>query len=390
MTRMNDTLNESPSELGDFASLANHTEYSNYFRQLARVCGHLVDCYQDRECSNRWEGSIIRQLALRLLNTVRALEMKYLFSDQASRPLMVDVTESGFPNHIELSEMETDLRNKSAQLRDLPGLAALKQALAEELLRGNAEPIDILRQLSLRTYYDSLHEDSLFLPFNQGRLQVAPSPLVSGKIERGTHRIAFSCFDFASNCPYITFMTFNSENGSIDESSPEFAKLLNVLQQEGSRAPDIGILAMSIDDALEDIHPKFLKRLRIGPLYSRVILQNRTANPADFREPYLQELLRGSNRDDDFVLLLTEEVIFSKRQEVTKSLFSPIGRSREVFAITESDPECARRRASAVQHYYLMSHDLLQQVQPVKAMNLRDFAQAKKLAIDAMGEIHGL
>ncbi|MFN8390686.1 MAG: hypothetical protein U0136_10385 [Bdellovibrionota bacterium] len=389
---MTDIQEQLTTNLGDFASLADAAEYSAYFRQLARVCEYLVNCYQDTLTQNHWEGVVIRQLASRLLNTVRSLELKYYSIEQGTRPLLIDVTESGFPNHIELSALEADIGNKMSQLRDLAGMPVLKQALADELLKGNTEPTEILRQLSLRAYFESLTQDSLFLTFNAGPLQYVPAPIAPGAPEPGRYRISFSCFDFATNRPYINFLTFEyrSSKGELKEGSPQFRELLKVLKQEGSRAPDIGILAMSIDEAIDEVRPKILKRLCVGPLYSRVLLENRQANPVDTREAYLQGLLRSSKREDDFVLLLTEEIVFSKRQEISKSIFSPNGRAREIFSITESDAECVERRASAVQHYYLMSHALLQQMQPTEAKHLSDFARAKKLAIDEMGEIHGL
>ncbi len=390
--RMNQTYSENSSSPGNLSFLPTSEEYSVYFRQLVKVCEHLADCYQQSPDDQQWEGKVVRQLALQLLNTVHALEMKYAYREQDSRSLLIDVTESGFPNHVELSEIESDLKSKALQLRDLPGVPVLKQALAEELLRGNTEPAEILRQLSRRSYLDCIDEAKLFLPFNAGPLLYSAKVNPTSVMRPGRHQTYFSCFDFSTNRPYIHFLTFDfqSPNQELTEDAIQFKDFSKVLREVGSRAPDIGILAMSLDEALDDIRPKILKRLCIGPLYSRVLLENRPANPADKREAYLKSLLHASKREDDFVLLLTEEVIFSKRQEHTKSIFSPKGRAREIFAISETDPECLARRASAVQHYYLMSHELLQQMQPGAAAGLADFSRAKKLAIDDLGEIHGL
>jgi len=164
-----------------------------------------------------------------------------------------------------------------------------------------------------------------------------------------------------------------------------------VLRAEGSRAPDVGILALAIDDALDPIHPKIVKRLCIGPLYTPLLLAQRPTGDADAPSMFATLLQQHGRRPDDFVLQLCDEIVFSKAQQVTRSLLSPRGKVREIFAITETDPECYARRASVVHHNVVMPHDLLQHVVPAILAGAPMLRRCRKITYDEAGAmvIHG-
>ena len=374
------------SGIGDFTLLASESEYSRYFAQLQRVCRYLVDVYPVTDPQSAWESAMVRGASEALLRSVGLLRYKYAFAPADERRLWVDTTESGFPNQMEFSELETDVETRGERLRDLPALQHAKHLLVDALLAGQAEPTHILRQLSQRTYFERLKRDELFLPFNfdLGRY-----------VQRGDtiSHLAFSCFDFATNRPYLHFLTFEHRAGEnpLDASPQEAQRLLAALRAEGSRAPKVGVLAMSLDESLVSVRVKVLKRLCIGPLYSKVLIEHRVENPADQEECYFRALLDQHGREaKDFVLLLTEETVFSSREEQSRSFFSGQGKVRQVFAVNYGEPECAERQASFVQHFYLMPHELLQHVEPGKASRVTHLSQARKFAVDDSGEVHGL
>ena len=382
-----DLLNRSTPD-GDFTPLSSRDEYQAYFEQLHRVLGYLTDCYPENNDPKAREERLTRSLLQKLRYTMKALEKKYLFRAEGERPLWVDVTESGFPNHLELAELEVDLARKENCLRELAPASILKRTLVDDLFRLGEEPVEVLRQLSKRTYFEKLEEECLFRQFTEGSLVRLAE---ADGIRR--YLYTFGCYDFHTNRPYLNFLTFDQdiESQRLELFGSNYEEFMNTIRSEGSRAPDVGLLAMSIDEALETIHPKALKRVCVGPLYSKVLLKDRTPNRADPREEYMQHLLLSYGRkDDDFVLLLTEEVVFSKRQEISRGVFSPQGKVREVFAITESDQETLSRKASAVNHYFLLPHELLQHVEPQTGIRIADFTKARKLTVDDMGQIHGL
>ncbi len=374
------------SRAGDFTALGSPHEYNLYLAQLRRVFRHIGDCYPHGCGAAESEGAVIRRYVEMLLSSFSMLQLKHGYPAADDRPLWVDVTESGFPNQIELAELESDLKNKSELLRHIPSSTLLKRTLADELFRSPEAPREVLRQLSRRTYLEQLEADKVFLPFNAGG-----APRLVGSDERYRRYVSsFACYDFATNRPYIHFLSFDHDRREepLEGGSAALVRFTAAVRAEGSRAPDVAVLASGLDEALDTVHPKMLKRLGIGPLYSNILLHEHSAGSDNARELYFKELLQQFGREEhDFVLLLTEESVFSKRQVTGRGVFSS-GKVREIFSISETDPECAARRASAVMHYFLMPHQLLQHVAPGKSVH--NFAGAKKLSVDDLGDVHGL
>ena len=166
--------------------------------------------------------------------------------------------------------------------------------------------------------------------------------------------MSWGSYDFKTNRPYIHLMTFDQDTEAepLTNKGANHLQLLEVLQAEGSRVPDIGVLALAIDDALETIHPKIVKRICFGPLFSELLLEQEV----DYDEKHLalKGLLADYAKPDDFVMFITHEVVFSKRQRVTQNIFAPNGKVREIFHLPDDDPETYARRASVVQKYALV------------------------------------
>jgi hypothetical protein len=373
----------------NFATLGGHDEYRRYFDLLRTVVDRLRACYRAQEADASYEAGIVPGFVERLLTTIGALRVKYTHAASHARPLRVDLTASGFPNAMELSTLQQDLLQRRDRLLQLPTPAALKRAVLDRLFQDLADPPDLLAQLSERVYFDLLGEDPLFLPFTPGEVRLRAT-------ER-THRsyvASWACYDFATNRPCVHVMTLDQDASEepLEIRGAAYARLLEVLRAEGSRAPDVGILALAIDDALEPIHPKILKRLCIGPLYAPMLLDRRPPDPDDRVAALLGPLLQRHGRGpEDFVLELRDEIVFSKAQQVTRSLLAPRGKVREIFAITETDPECYARRASVVHHHVLLPHDLLQHMGPAVIATAPQLRRCRKITYDQAGAvvIHG-
>jgi hypothetical protein len=377
--------------LGDnpnFATLAGRDEYGRYFDLLSTVIQRLRACYRAQDQGATYEAGIVPAFMEKLLATIGLLRVKYTYATTGSRPLWVDLTESGFPNAMELSQVQQDLARRRERLLELPVPIALKRAVLDALMQDLAEPPELLAQLSERTYFDLLDESKLFLPFVLGDLT-----LRSTDADHRSYVVSWACYDFATNRPYVHVMTFDHDIGQdpLEARGPGWRRFVEVLRAEGSRAPDVGILALAIDDAIEQIHPKILKRLCIGPLYTPLPLARGASDPGDAPSTFATLLQRHGRRPDDFVLQLCDEVVFSKAQQVSRSLLSPRGKVREIFAITETDPECYARRASVVHHNVVLPHDLLQHLEPAILAAAPMLRRCRKITYDQSGAmvIHG-
>ena len=381
-------MESAPGANPNFATLGGRDEYRRYFDLLSTVIQRLRACYRAQDQGGTYEAGIVPGFMEKLLATIGLLRVKYTYAPADTRPLWIDLTESGFPNAMELSHMQQDLARRKERLLELAVPIALKRAVLDGLFQDLTDPPELLAQLSERSYFDLLDETKLFLPFVLGDLTLRTT---DAKFR--SYVVSWACYDFETNRPYVHVMTFDQDAGEepLHAQGPGYTRFLEVLRAEGSRAPDVGILALAIDDALDPIHPKILKRLCIGPLYTPLLLAQRPAGDADAPSLFATLLQQHGRRPDDFVLQLCDEIVFSKAQQVSRSLLSPRGKVREIFAITETDPECYARRASVVHHNVVLPHDLLQHVGPAILAAAPVLRRCRKITYDEAGAmvIHG-
>jgi hypothetical protein len=385
-----------PSANPNFVTLDDRDEYRRYFDLLSTVVDRLRACYRMQDPDGSYEAGIVPGFVEQLRTTLGLLRIKYTHTADGTRPLWIDVTESGFPNAMELDHVKQDLLRRKERILQLPVLIALKRAVLDRLFQDLSDPPNLLAQLSERAYFEQLERapidlhapGPLFLPFTPGDVT-----LRGADAKCRSYVVSWACYDFDTNRPYVHVMTLDQDatEEPLEKRGAAYVQLLEVLRAEGSRAPDVGILALAIDDAIDPIHPKILKRLCIGPLYAPMLFDR---GPADGREPpsALERLLREhGRRPDDFVLVLRDEIVFSKAQQVTRSLLSPKGKIREIFAITETDPECYARRASVVHTNVMLPHDLLQHIGPAVVAAAPELRGCRKISYDETGAmtIHG-
>ena len=374
----------------DFASLSGADEYARYFNQLSLVFGLLRSYFSKIPEVESFEIAAVTGYLERLLYTIKALRLKYTYTSDLNRSLWVDLTESGFPNSAEISNLNTDLVTRDGRLQGLPSAAILKRGILDYLLTRGAEPRMLLCQMSERAYFELLDPERLFLTYNQGNLARS-----SDNAKTRSYVVSWASYDFQRNRPYIYILSFEQDalEQPLEEEGPRRHELLEVLRSEGSHTPTVGVVAAQIDDAIESIHPKLLKRLGIGPLYSHLLLKERGGmSVSDPRESVVRELLlRTSKYEHDFVLFFTQETIFSHHQEVKKVLLGLSGtRTREIFFIPESEPECYERRASMVGHHVLLPHLLLQHIGKDVEAKIPRFKVARKITYTEKGAMYAI
>lgn len=369
----------------DFSTLGTSDRYARYFNQLEFVFELLIHYHAKLTSGSNFEHTELSAFFRRLLRTIAALRLKYTHAP--GRPLWIDFSTSGFPNFLEVSALQADYEARHGRLAALAPLAVLKQRALDALFERLEDPREILAELSELSYLSMLGPESVAFPVNIG------SVLRTGERDGcRTYAIAWSCYDFQTNCPYFHVLSFdqNAAELPLEEEGRNYHDLCKAIQADGSRAPEIGILAAAIDEA-GLVLPKILKRIAVGPLYSALLLAERSATDGDAVESALRPALLGQGETQrTFALFFTEEIVVSKRQELTRSILSPAGKVRQIFAIEETDPECYRRRASMVLPKVILPHALLQHLSLAEQRSIPSFERAKKLTFDDRGELHGI
>lgn len=377
---MENTISALPVD-DDRTILETGEAYDYYFSLLCRMCETLLQTYEAEERKGSYEARMMKLFVSKFLYTVKVLRMKFTHSPAHNRLPWLDLSDSGFPNHAEITKLETDLLSKDSQLADIPMESLLKLKLLDHMFQNHEESRELLWQLSERAYLEALDIDRLFLAFTPGEL-VRQKDTKTGR----SYTYSWAYYGFETNIPYVHIMSFEQDMSEepLESNATLMRHFLKVIRAEGARVPDIQFLALQIDDALEPIHPKIIKRVGIGPMYSPLI----HSEAAEGVEQVVCSLIkRFGNRIDDFMVFYTLDMIFSESQKVSSGLFSG-KRVREIFHIPSTDDEAFKRRASLVQKGVVMPHGVRQHISP-EERQLLGLDKLKVVTYDQRGGVHG-
>ncbi|MFA6526287.1 MAG: hypothetical protein WCT26_02630 [Candidatus Buchananbacteria bacterium] len=374
----------SPDNDPNNSILTDCHEYALYFNQLDKMFELLIQWYRSQEKSGGYEAKMVKSILEKFLNTVNALTLKYTYNME--HRLRVDLTDSGFPNFIEIDAVRNDFMAKDIRLGILPPASILKSKLLEYLFQKRADSPEILAMLSERSYLESLSLGDLLMTFTPGDLIVLPQ---GREASSRSYVYSWACYDFKTNRPYIHIMNFDQDIAEepLENRGGSFAEFCEVVQGEGSRAPQLAILAMAIDDRLVNIHPKIIKRICLGPLYSRFLMGNIEDSADPWFNAFKALMENFGQAEDDGVLLFTDEIIISSKQQKVRQFLS--SRMREIFHIPENDLECYSRQASVVHHNALLPHYLLQHVNNDSTLNALGFNSFSAIPFSKGGVTYG-
>lgn len=254
-------------------------------------------------CEEYW---IVLHYLRKLNYTFNLLRRKYLFHE--TDRLRIDKSDSGFVNFYEISLLESELKTRRAPLGYSDEGRSIKERMVGYLLEKKRVPDELLARMAENEYRKGLLREELFLFFNGGWLIRKDD----GSQARRKYFYFWSCYDKKSNCPYIYLLDFEQDKDveSLDGSEQAYSQFMKVIRSEGTRAPAAGLVAMAIDQRLEHVHPKMLKRICIGPIYTRSFSEGLGED--------VRRVLEVGDQGRKFVCHLTEQFVFSVGQTVVK------------------------------------------------------------------------
>ncbi len=147
------------------------------------------------------------------------------------------------------------------------------------------------------------------------------------------------------------------------EDNPEYARFLQVVDNIGARAPEeLSPIAIRLDEAFPGLYPKSLKRIRIGPLVSPLLWDAEKLARAPLAKAFLPLFVEAGLTAHDFVLFFSTETVQSMHEQIPTGLHGVIGlaKTRQVFAVSKTDPEAIRRQATLYSDYCIVPHRLRQ------------------------------
>ncbi len=322
---MTDTLR------ADHVPLTETTAMRRYFAKFDRIIGHLHDVATETTGQGRLgqlELQIIEGYLQALSSTFRVLFYKHLMAPRVPNALPhhleIDRVESGFPVYRELLQMGNDYTQADARLSALPRADKLKAEMLDQILGERTIPTRLQFALSQRLYYQGLQGKALFWAQNDPQCV-----WIKNLAERRRQfLIHWAVYDSQTNLPVIYLMLVeDTGRGGLPKDERRWPRVQGHLSAQSMASLKLVTIAKGFDEDFDDLHPKFLRRIHIGPMYSH----NFTKQTGPLRE-ILEEA--KSEPGLDWALSWANETLISKDvKEVSAGFFSTV--EREIFDLDQ-------------------------------------------------------
>ncbi len=350
---------------------ASEGAVGQYFASIRAALGGLEIFLGDRNSPlyrNTVVGEVIVPYLARLKASFSCWENRIGFVEQ----FRISRAESGFPVFQNVLELENDRQSAEKRLSGIPVADALRQEMADFILRQKAFPTELQSRMAERLYLEQIGKGDIFSPFILPEtIRVAVNP----KTMRPYYVVSWGAFDGASTLPMIYMAT-------IEDSSEKIVKLL--VTPDGKLNPETDIplpiggllnpdlassfddfalknsaysltpvtIATNLDKDFDELHPKQLRRIVLGPFYSAGITENNAK---------INDILSKVRKTENaWLLTWTVQEVFSKAERPAQRGFFSSTPASEEFHIDTDNLEATRMGVSSYEKHALVPHDAYQ------------------------------
>lgn len=323
-----------PNLTSDHKLLDDDIAARRYFDKFGRITRLMAGVAEEMEAEGTFsahESDALGIYASAIAASFRALSMKYLIGGRleatVARHLTIDLHESGFPVFQEIVGMANDAAQAPQSLAALPEAAALKDQMIRQIVGERTVPTRLQYALSQRLYLEALVRGGLFFA------QMPPQAQWLTDLDNGRRRflLHWAVYDSQLNVPVVYLMEAEDAGGiTLPRDQGRWPAAQAHLMAQSVGGLKLLTIARGFDADFPDIHPKRLRRVHLGPMYSSAF----TLQTGPIRE-VLEEA--RAQPGDDWAMAWTIEDLESERVEMEKGWFSST--ERQVFRL---DPFAGR------------------------------------------------
>lgn len=333
----------------DHVGLTDVFASRRYFAKFEKITAHLPRVAAVMQAEGRFsreEIEVLTAYVQGLAYTFRALSMKYLLVGRDTGrffgSLAMDVRESGFPVFNELLVMANDAQQAARHLQNMPDADSLKRQMVDQIIAERQVPTKLQFALSQRLYYEELMRGELFWAQNDPQLV-----WLEGLGERRRYLLHWAVYDSQINLPTVYLMELEETGrAALPRDQRRWPEVQAHLMGQSLGGLKLLTIARGFDEAFDDIHPKRLRRLHLGPMYSHAY--TRQTGP-------IREVLEAARAPEgqDWALSWTDEVLESARvREERAGWFGTV--EREVFALDPFSGRGAETGATRVERSIIL------------------------------------
>lgn len=362
----------------DHVGLTDTFAARRYFRKFERITGHLGGVVQSMEEGRRLsttDAGVLEHYLFGLAGTFQALSMKYLMTGRGTFGSMAfDAHESGFPVFRELMTMANDAQQAERHLRNMLSEEDLRNQMVQQIVGDLQIPTKLQYALSQRLYYEELLTATLFWVQND------PSAIwLSGLDDekRRSYLLHWAVYDSQVNLPTIYMMEVeDTGRDGLPLDQARWPEVQNHLMAQSVAGLKLLTIAQGFDRDFDDLHPKMLRRVHVGPMYSSAY--TRQTGP-------IRQVLEDakSPEGDDWALAWTVEELESERVErEKKGWFGSV--DREIFALDPFSAQGAETGATRTHRSVIMPQA---PYQVLAELNPPGFRDVQKFVVSQSGDV---
>ena len=283
-----------------------------YFAKFDRISGYLGRVAAEMEAEGRLTRTEARMLGGYLkavAATFRALSHKYLMTGRGETAprLTIDRHESGFPVAHELMTMAVDAQQAEKHLAGMPSEAELKDRMVRQIVGDLTIPTALQFALSQRYYYEALAAGGLFWARNDPDAQ-----WIEDLGNRRHFLVHWAVWDTQINLPVVYLMDLeDSGKKPLPTDAYRWPQVQQALMAQSVGGLKLLTIATGFDKDFADLHPKRLRRVILGPMYSASFT---------LQSGPISTVLEGAKapEGEDWALVWTVEDLVSDREEEVK------------------------------------------------------------------------
>lgn len=350
-----------------------------YFAKFERITGHMLRVAGEVEAEGRLTRSEARVLGRYLsavTGTFRALSYKYLMTgrSEGAPRLTFDRHESGFPVAQELMMMALDAAQVQKHLGGMASVTELKDRMVRQIVRDLEVPVQLQFALSQRLYYEALamatgEAGGIFWPKNDPDAQ-----FIRDVGARRHFLVHWAVYDTQVNLPVVYLLDVeDSGKKALPMDDRRWPMAQAHLMAQSLLGLKLLTIAQGFDKDFSGLHPKRLRRITLGPMYSHdFTLQS---------GPISQVLSDAKAPDgEDWALVWTvEDLLSDHEEEVKDGWFSSA--ERQVFKLDPFAPDSGLTR---IDRMVILPERPYQVLAELNQPGLRDL---RKFVVGAGGQI---
>lgn len=339
-----------------------------YFAKFDQIIAHMPRVALELERDGVLTRAELRQTGAwteALARSFQALGLKYLMTGRAEGPglqqrLGFDRHESGFPLANELLFMANDAAQAAARLAGMASDTELRDRMIRQILTEQTIPTQLQYALAQRLYHQMLVAGDLFLARNDVRAQWLSD-------DKGRRRwlLSWAVYDTLLNLPVVYLLELDDTGRQpLPKDERRWPEVQAHLMAQSLGGLKLLTIAQGFDRDFADLHPKQLKRLHLGPMYSSAFT---------LQSGPIGEVLAAARAPEgqDWALVWTLETLLSNGSQIEKTgWFSSA--ERQLFALDPFSGRGAETGATSTRRFVILPERPYQVLAELNPPGFRD------------------